>query len=206
MSSICGVGGKPPRSLMLPLIGPALSLLRRVPRLPQLLPRVGMGDTTLLGCVARGDSGGGTVRVADTFANRAVRSGSPASWLGSSFGSMGSHCFNRSDFCGASALAGTYVMSSRPFEPSTRNSLGYEARKCFRPWSVFFKYSREPGDSATPSMLRSNSALPGILMCCRHSSSTCCLVIPSASASSSWQFSTPSPTAFLNRSLLGRSE
>mmetsp|Transcript_98815 Transcript_98815/g.213256 ORF Transcript_98815/g.213256 Transcript_98815/m.213256 type:complete len:318 (+) Transcript_98815:880-1833(+) len=38
-----------------------------------------------------------------------------------------------------SFIAGRKVMHSRPLGPSTENSPGYCARKCFSPWSVFFR-------------------------------------------------------------------
>mmetsp|Transcript_51554 Transcript_51554/g.112285 ORF Transcript_51554/g.112285 Transcript_51554/m.112285 type:complete len:262 (+) Transcript_51554:1302-2087(+) len=226
-SSICGVGGKgagvggkPPRSLMWPVRGPALWLPRRVPKYAQLLSTDpgGMGETALLGAHAIGDSG------------EAVGNGKEAlafgiAWLGAAFTARGGRLrlsigaiasiFMGSTFTGSSEggqggwlsdlQAGRYVMISLPLEPSTLNSLGHEDRKCFKPWSVFFKYKREPGDRATPSILRSNLAFPSMLMCCRHSSRTCCLVIPKASISSSWH-SLASPTAFLNLNLFGRSE
>mmetsp|Transcript_126290 Transcript_126290/g.357165 ORF Transcript_126290/g.357165 Transcript_126290/m.357165 type:complete len:260 (-) Transcript_126290:342-1121(-) len=105
------------------------------------------------------------------------------------------------------AMAGRYETHSRPLAPSTENSCGYCERKCFSPWSVFFKYRRTPCDSATPSMLRRSWPLPGDAMYSRHSIITCSFVTPDASHSSSSAVAVPSLVAvFLKRSLFGRSE
>mmetsp|Transcript_31473 Transcript_31473/g.68947 ORF Transcript_31473/g.68947 Transcript_31473/m.68947 type:complete len:226 (-) Transcript_31473:941-1618(-) len=103
------------------------------------------------------------------------------------------------------ARAGRYVMHSRPLAPSTWNSCGYCAKKCLRPWSVFFRYVRDACDRATPSMLRSRTPLPGDLMCSRHSLTTCSRVTPEASNSSTCLVVPSLLAIFLERSLLGRS-
>mmetsp|Transcript_22352 Transcript_22352/g.51830 ORF Transcript_22352/g.51830 Transcript_22352/m.51830 type:complete len:322 (+) Transcript_22352:956-1921(+) len=186
-SSQPGVGGKPPRSLRLPVAGPALSLPRRVPRWPQLLP-TDPGGSGELGAkrppIAFGDSGDGNGSEAWALGTSRVALGSAGAGVGSSLSNAGRACASF-----AAPAPGKYVMISRPFDPSTRNSDGCEARKCLRPWSVFFKYKREPGESATPNMLSSSGDFPGMLMCCRHSSKTFCRVTPKASISSSWLWS-----------------
>lgn len=134
-SSICGVGGKgagvggkPPRSLMWPVRGPALWLPRRVPRYAQLLSTDpgGIGETVLLGGHAIGDSGEAVGNGKEAFALafgiawlgafRAIDGrlrlsigGAFKGSLGTSMGSLAASIFIGSTFTGSSGGQGRWL-------------------------------------------------------------------------------------------------
>jgi len=82
-----------------------------------------------------------------------------------------------SQTCGSNADMSTMpgahqITRSHPLGPSTRNSVGCLAKKCFKPKLARRRYARAGWDKAIPSMESSNWYPSCVRMCSRHSVNT----------------------------------